>query len=149
MAEEKYNCKYNFNCEPGSNPTFIQDSVFHISGDFITTPVKKPKATNENSHVANCEIPSCLATDKAKGYWAQLRKAGFVDENCQRCEDVSRQTSMYIADSMADALELTYRWKPFEQLWNINHLAQEKKQMQDTGIMPQKYKEIDKIFNKE
>ena len=41
MSEEKYNCKYNFNCEPGSNPTFIQDSNFYISGDFITTPVKR------------------------------------------------------------------------------------------------------------
>lgn len=41
MAEEKYNCKYNFNCEHGSNPTFIQDSNFYISGDFITTPVKR------------------------------------------------------------------------------------------------------------
>lgn len=46
MSEEKYNCKYNFNCEPGSNPTFIQDSNFYISGDFITTPVKR-KNNNE------------------------------------------------------------------------------------------------------
>lgn len=147
MSEEKYNCKYNFNCEPGSNPTFIQDSNFYISGDFITTPVKKLQPTNENNHEANGEIPPSLATDKAKEFWRQLMEAGFVDEHYQRCKGVSRQIAMYIADCMADALKLPHRWKPFEQLWNINNLAQEKKRMQDTGNMPQRYKEIDKIFN--
>lgn len=146
MAEEKYQNKYNFNCEPGSYPTFIQDSVFNISGDFVTTPVKR-KPSEENNHVDNEEFPPCLATDKAMNYWKELKDAGFVDENCQLCEGVSRKTAMYIADSMADALGLAHRWKPFKQLWKMNNLAQEKTKMHDIGKLPKGHEDIDRIFN--
>lgn len=147
MKEDKIENNYNMHFETGSNPTIFNNAKIEVHGDFITTPVKKPQSTNENSHESHGEIPPSLATDKAKEFWRKLMETGFVDEHCQRCNGVSRQIAMYIADCMADALKLPHRWKPFEQLWNINNLAQEKKRMQDTGIRPPRHEEIDKIFN--
>lgn len=52
-----------------------------------------------------------------------------------------------ITDLMTTAkLELKLKWKPFETLWGIKNLAQEKYQMQQTGAMPRRYKDIDKVF---
>lgn len=149
MKEDNIENNYNMHFETGSNPTIFNNAKIEVHGDFITTSVKKPKPTNEDSREAHGEIPQSLATDKAKEFWRKLMEAGFVDKHCQRCKGVSRQIAMYIADCMADALKLPNRWKPFEQLWNMNNLAQEKKRMQDTGNRPQRAEEIDKIFYEE
>ena len=37
-------------------------------------------------------------------------------------------------------------YKPFQELWHINNLAQEKWEMQETGKSPARSEEIDKIF---
>ena len=53
---------------------------------------------------------------------------------------------MYIADVFADRLGLKAKWKLFEDFWGIKNLAQEKWEMQQTGVLPPRYQEIDRIF---
>lgn len=96
--------------------------------------------------VGNDALPSELATPTAMGYWQRLYEAGLVGADCQRCEGISRQTSMYIADCFADSLGLQYRWAPFEKFWNIQHLAAEKLKMHDSGNRPKHHEIIDDIF---
>ena len=93
------------------------------------------------------DMPEDLATQMATKYWNRLKKAGFTDENHQLCPGVSRKQAMYIALSFAEKLDLQSKWKPFEQLWKKNNLAQEKYNMNESGIMPLRHKEIDKIFS--
>ena len=54
--------------------------------------------------------------------------------------------AMYIADVFSDKLQMRSKWKPFQELWHINNLAQEKWEMQETGKSPARSEEIDKIF---
>ena len=91
-------------------------------------------------------LPDVLATGMAMKYWQRLQKAGFVDEHYQLSATTTRKQAMYIADVFSDKLQMRSKWKPFQELWHINNLAQEKWEMQETGKSPARSEEIDKIF---
>ena len=82
-------------------------------------------------------LPDVLATGMAMKYWQRLQKAGFVDEHYQLSATTTRKQAMYIADVFSDKLQMRSKWKPFQELWHINNLAQEKWEMQYTkGTVP-------------
>ena len=91
-------------------------------------------------------LPDVLATGMAMKYWKRSQKAGFVDEHYQLSPTTTRKQAMYIADVFSDKLQMRSKWKPFQELWHINNLAQEKWEMQETGKSPARSEEIDKIF---
>ena len=91
-------------------------------------------------------LPDVLATGMAMKYWKRLQKAGFVDEHYQLSPTTTRKQAMYIADVFSDKLQMRSKWKPFQELWHINNLAQEKWEMQETGKSPTRSEDIDKIF---
>lgn len=92
------------------------------------------------------EVDDCLTSLAAMKYWKRLEEQGFVDSDCQLLPETSRRQAMYIADIFSDKLGLKSKWKPFENLWGISNLAQEKYKMQETGAMPKRYRDIDKVF---
>ncbi len=93
------------------------------------------------------EMPTSLSTDAAQAYWRRLQRAGFVDEHCMLLATTTRQQTWYIAELFAEKLQLgAVKWKPFQDWWRINNLAQEKKHAQDMGLLPARYEEIDKVF---
>ena len=92
-------------------------------------------------------LPDVLATGIAMKYWQRLQQAGFVDKHYQLVPDTTRKQAMYIADVFSDKLQMRSKWKPFQDLWHINNLAQEKWEMQETGKTPNRSEGIDKIFN--
>ena len=87
-----------------------------------------------------------LETDEAKKYWLRLEEAGFVNDKHKLKQETTRKQAMYIAELFAQKLGIKKKWKTFEQLWDIKNLAQEKWDMQETGMMPPRSKKIDKIF---
>ena len=91
-------------------------------------------------------LPDVLATGIAMKYWKRLQKANFVDEHYQLSPATTRKQAMYIADVFSDKLQMRSKWKPFQELWHINNLAQEKWDMQETGKSPARSEDIDKIF---
>ena len=91
-------------------------------------------------------LPDVLATGMAIKYWKRLQQAGFVDEHYLLLPITTRKQAMYIADVFSDKLQMRSKWKPFQELWHINNLAQEKWEMQETGKSPARSEEIDKIF---
>ena len=91
-------------------------------------------------------LTGALASAQAKEYWKRLRKHGFVDEDCQLMPGITRKQAMYIADVMSDKLGLRSKWKPFQTLWGISNLAQEKWACRQTGTLPSRYEEIDDIL---
>ena len=97
-------------------------------------------------HEDSSLLPEVLATGMAMKYWKGLQKAGFVDETFQLSPTTTRKQAMYIADVFSDKLQMRSKWKPFQELWHINNLAQEKWEMQETGKAPARSEEIDAIF---
>jgi len=91
-------------------------------------------------------LPDVLATGVAMKYWKRLQQQGFVDAGYQLTSDTTRKQAMYIADVFSDKLQMRSKWKPFQDLWHINNLAQEKWEMQETGKRPNRSEEIDEIF---
>lgn len=105
-------------------------------------------AQEEMKHVEGiaCTLPEVLSTSEAMPYWKRLQKAGFVDEQYQLLPETTRKQAMYIADVFSDKLQLQTKWKPFQDLWHIKNLAQEKWEMQETGKPPILSEAIDAIF---
>ena len=97
-------------------------------------------------HEDSSLLPEVLATGMAMKYWKGLQKAGFVDETFQLSPTTTRKQAMYIADVFSDKLQMRSKWKPFQELWHINNLAQEKWEMQETGKTPARSEDIDKVF---
>ena len=91
-------------------------------------------------------LPDELALEKPMVYWKRLQESRFVDNRFMLRADISRKQAMYIADVFADRLGLKAKWKLFEDFWGIKNLAQEKWEMQQTGVLPPRYQEIDRIF---
>lgn len=92
------------------------------------------------------KLSGVLASEEAMRYWKRLQEAGFVDERCQLKQDTTRKQAMYIAEVFAERLDIGSKWKTFERLWGISNLAQEKWDFQQTGTLPSRSKEIDRIF---
>ena len=113
--------------------------------DMVQQERKKLQETDVE-HEDNSLLPEVLATGLAMKYWKGLQKAGFVDEHYQLSPTTTRKQAMYIADVFSDKLQMRSKWKPFQELWHINNLAQEKWEMQETGKSPARSEEIDKIF---
>lgn len=91
-------------------------------------------------------LSGVLASEEAMRYWKRLQEAGFVDERCQLKPETTRKQAMYIAEVFAERLGIGSKWKTFERLWGISNLAQEKWDFQQTGTLPSRSKEIDRIF---
>ena len=91
-------------------------------------------------------LPEVLAIGEAMKFWERLQEAGFVDEKCQLTPNTTRKQAMYIADMFSERLQMRSKWKAFQDLWHINNLAQEKWEMQETGKIPVRSREIENIF---
>ena len=113
---------------------------FALLAEWITYDIE-----NMHSIESDC-LPEALNSEDAMHYWVKLEQNGFVNNKCRLLAETTRKEAMYIADLFSDKLGLKTKWKPFEILWGLNNLAQEKWQFQQTGSMPSRYKEIDKIF---
>ena len=91
-------------------------------------------------------MPDELGTDEARTYWQRLHDRGFTDDEGQLLPPTTRKQAMYIAELFAERLHLKAKWKPFEAMWGIRNLAQEKWDIQQTGSLPTRYKEIEEVF---
>ena len=118
----------------------------YLSVDKAKVSMDKGDGSVVEEENAGAPMPDVLASEEAQIYWERLQEAGFTDADHQLLSGVSRKQAMYIALTFAEKLNLTSKWKPFEQLWNKRNLAQEKWNMTETGIMPSRYEEIEELF---
>ena len=108
---------------------------------------KEETDINETTQMPSPQVDAILFSDKARHYWLLLQEAGFVDAQWRLASKTTRKQAMYIAEAFAVKIGLKSKWKPFEVQWDVKNLAQEKWDMQQTGAMPQRYQEIDLIFD--
>ena len=88
-----------------------------------------------------------LLTAEAQVLWQRLRDAGFiVADGYALAEGISANQAAYIADRMAEKLQIKKKWKLFQQLWGIPNLAQLAGTWQQTGKLPPRSSEIDKLM---
>ena len=90
-------------------------------------------------------VPAAFS-DKAAVYWERLEQQGFVDSNRKLMPSTTRMQAMYIADHFANLFGMKARWKPFEQLWGIKNLAQEKYAYLEKGQTISRSEDIENIF---
>lgn len=69
------------------------------------------------------QLPTELATSKAMELWQKAQEAGWIDANYQPI--VSKTKASLIADYIGKKLNLSERWKPFAELWQIDSLRKD------------------------
>ena len=117
----------------------IMESLSHFDDEELA---EQPQSTgNVNENVAE------LLTAEAQVLWQRLRDAGFiVSDGYALAEGISANQAAYIADRMAEKLQIKKKWKLFQQLWGISNLAQLAGTWQQTGKLPPRSSEIDKLM---
>jgi hypothetical protein len=112
-----------------------------------TKPIEEIKALCKRKVTNKLSDDDILLSEKAEKYWKELEEEEFVDKNHKLLPTTTRQQAMLIAEQFAMILKLKAKWKPFEQLWGINNLAQEKWTHLETANKISREKEILKIFD--
>ena len=117
----------------------IMESLSHFDDEELIDQSQSTGTVNEN--VAE------LLTAEAQVLWQRLRDAGFiVAGGYALAEGISANQAAYIADRMAEKLQIKKKWKLFQQLWGIPNLAQLAGTWQQTGKLPPRSSDIDKIM---
>ena len=93
------------------------------------------------------ELPAELLTEEAQKYWKRLREAGFiVADGYALAEGISANQAAYIAICMAEKLNITKKWKVFQDLWGVKNMAQLSKNWEESGKLPPRSGEIDRLI---
>ena len=117
----------------------IMEMLSHFDDEELTDQPQSAGSMNEN--VAE------LLTAEAQVLWQRLRDAGFiVADGYALAEGVSANQAAYIADRMAEKLRVKKKWKLFQLLWGIPNLGQLAGTWQQTGKLPPRSNEIDKLM---
>ena len=120
-------------------PEDFMETLSHFDDEELTDQPQSPGSVNEN--VAE------LLTAEAQVLWQRLRDAGFiVADGYALAEGVSANQAAYIADRMAEKLRIKKKWKLFQQLWGIPNLGQLAGTWQQTGKLPPRSGDIDKLM---
>ena len=117
----------------------IMEMLSHFDDEELTDQPPSTGSVNEN--VAE------LFTAEAQVLWQRLRDAGFiVADGYALAEGISANQAAYIADRMAEKLQIKKKWKLFQQLWGISNLAQLAGSWQQTGKLPPDARRIDDLL---
>ena len=117
----------------------IMESLSHFDDEELTEQPQSTSTMTENL--------AELLTAEAQVLWQQLRDARFIVADCYAlAEGISANQAAYIADRMAEKLQIKKKWKLFQQLWGIPNLAQLAGTWQQTGKLPPRSSDIDKIM---
>ena len=101
----------------------------------------------EPSQVNITDDMSELFTPQAQVLWKRLREAGFiVADGYALANGVSANQAAYIATAMAEKLQIKKKWKLFQQFWGLPNMAQLAGSWQQTGKLPPRSGEIDKLM---
>ena len=120
-------------------PEDFMETLSNFDDEELTDQPQSAGTVNEN--VAE------LLTAEAQVLWQRLRDAGFiVADGYALAEGVSANQAAYIADRMAEKLHIKKKWKLFQQLWGIPNLGQLAGTWQQTGKLPPRSSEIDKLM---
>lgn len=117
-----------------------QDFGFSVDDVVADTERKSIKA---NSTIYN--LPKELNTDEAKKYISNAIEAGFMD-NSYQWSGTKYQAALF-AEICSEKLNLRYKWKPFETLWNMKGLAQTRRESKERFGKVGREKEIIDLFN--
>ena len=117
----------------------IMESLSHFDDEELTEQPQSTSTMTENL--------AELLTAEAQVLWQQLRDARFiVADGYALAEGISANQAAYIADRMAEKLRVKKKWKLFQLLWGIPNLGQLAGTWQQTGKLPPRSNEIDKLM---
>ena len=117
--------------------------------EWLNKPEEQPEDEEEKQSGIGGEddIPKVLSTGEAQPLWEKLREAGFiVPDGYALADGISNNQATYIADCFSGKLKIKNKWKLFQQLWNIENMAQMAGVWKQTGKIPPRADEIRQLL---
>lgn len=91
-------------------------------------------------------IPKELDTPKAKEILQRFIDSGHLDKDFQPIKGITKKGELYLICLYAgQELNLYYKWKTFEMLWNIHNLQQTK----ESQISKKRRAKVESLFHKD
>ena len=123
----------------------VPEDIMELLNHFDDEQIAEPSQVSTTGNVT--DDMSVLFAAEAQVLWQRLRDAGFiVADGYALAEGVSANQAAYIADRMAERLQIKKKWKLFQQLWGIPNLAQLAGSWQQTGKLPPDARRIDNLL---
>ena len=130
----------------GSYIDVHDNEVVNLNVDKAEVRLTEHTGQTEVTGQTEAVVPEVLLTKEAAAIFDDLREAGFiVPGGYGLSQGVSANQATYIADRMAARLGIAKKWKVFGQLWGIRNMAQLAGSWQQTGKLPPRANEIDKL----
>lgn len=90
-------------------------------------------------------IPECLNTAEAREIFIKATDSGFMTENYEWIG--TNYQLAYFAEIASERLNLKHKWKPFQELFNKDNLAQTRRESKERFGTVDKAGDIDRIFS--
>lgn len=129
-----------FNRGRFNNACVEQFLGYYFAEQYLQEQMAKVKPKKEVKVAVN--LPEVLSSADAMVMWKKMQEMQWVDERFHPL--ISQKKAAILASVMADALDLSPRWTPFEQLWRIDDLASKLSQ----AMMCQYYSDAVKEYSK-
>ena len=104
------------------NNIYVQGSYIDVHDNEVVN-LSVDKAQVKLSDGQQAAVPVCppqLDTPRAHELWERAIAEGWVDERRQPL--LSRPMAALLADRMATVLDITAKWKVFEQMWHRKNM---------------------------
>lgn len=99
------------------------------------------------SNVRSSVLPYELDTDEAKNLFKKAIDAGLLNDDYTTTEKTKTKTQKaLLAEIISEKLGLKNKWKPFQELWNVEGLAQERYRSKELVGKVRGGEDIEKTF---
>lgn len=108
---------------------------YHEEAEYLDEYLDEPGQTGEHGGITKNPIPMELCTPAASCWLQKAVKAGFLDENYKPTEKLdTRGKQALFAEMFSEKTGIKCMFKPFETLWSVKRLRQQKyKRREITG----------------
>lgn len=124
---------------------YAMDLAYYIGRESnIQETMRKEResTTNPNSIMM---LPDELSTPNAMKIWDKAKKASWIKDDYSF--NGTKYQMAYAAEIMGTALNLKYKWKPFQNLWKCKNLAQTRYESKERIGKVERDKEIEEAFS--
>ena len=114
---------------------YLLCKYYHEEVEFLDEYLDEPGQTGEYGGITKNPIPMELCTPAASCWLQKAVKAGFLDENYKPTEKLdTRGKQALFAEMFSEKTGIKCMFKPFETLWSVKRLRQQKyKRREITG----------------
>lgn len=107
---------------------------YHKEAEYLDKYLDEPGQAGEHGGITKKTIPIELCTPAASGWLQRAVEAGFLDENYMTTDRLKTKAQKALfAEEFSKKTEIKNKYSPFEKLWGIRGLRQQRYKSEEVG----------------